>query len=454
MLLYFKVRANNETFFGNTKVGALFKIRALDRGRVIVKRRRSIRKNIMTIDYEQHFQQQINGIKEEGRYRYFATLERIRGRFPKAMYHPPEGGDPREVTIWCSNDYLGMGQHPAVLKAAHEAIDNCGSGAGGTRNISGTTRYHIELEESVADLHGKEAGLVFSSGYVANEGALSVLGKLMPGCVIFSDAMNHASMIHGIRDSKCEKHIFRHNDIEHLEALLKSVDIKRPKIIAFESVYSMDGDIAPIKEICDLAEKYNALTYLDEVHAVGVYGPRGAGVAEMRGVMGRVDIIEGTFGKAYGCMGGFITGKRVILDAIRSFASVFIFTTSLPPAVLAAARAAVDHLKTSQIERESIWRNVALFKDMLEQAGLPYMRGESHIVPLIVGEPTCCREVTNILMDEFDLYVQPINYPTVPRGTERLRLTATAVHTVEDIRKMAATLEELWSSQHMLRAVA
>ncbi|MCB1532632.1 MAG: 5-aminolevulinate synthase [Alphaproteobacteria bacterium] len=405
------------------------------------------------MDYNSHFEACIEGIKQEGRYRYFAAIERIVGNFPKANYYAPDGSV-KEITIWCSNDYVGMGQHPKVIAAAKEALDSTGAGAGGTRNISGTTRYHVELEQSVADLHNKEAGLVFSSGYVANEGALSTLGKLLPDCVFISDEMNHASMIHGIKSSKQEKIIYRHNDMEHLEEILKSIDPKRPKIIAFESVYSMDGDIAPIKETCDLADKYNAMTYLDEVHAVGIYGPRGGGVAEERGLMERIDIIEGTFGKAYGCMGGFITGKRAVIDAIRSFASGFIFTTSLPPSVLAASRAAVEHLKTSQIERERMRRNVALFKGLLRDAGMPFMEGESHIVPLVVGEPNCCREVTDILMDDYDIYVQPINYPTVPRGTERLRLTATAAHSEEDIRHMAQVLQELWASHHLLSAVA
>lgn len=408
---------------------------------------------MMSIDYNKHFQGCLDSIKAEGRYRTFATMKRIVGQFPRAQFFDAQG-NVKEVTIWCSNDYLGMGQHPKVLAAAKQAIDECGAGAGGTRNISGTTKYHTDLEHSLADLHGKEAGLVFSSGYVANEGALGTIGKLLPECAIFSDALNHASMIHGINDSKQQKLIFRHNDLEHLEELLKSVDPKRPKLIAFESVYSMDGDIAPIKEICDLAEKYNALTYLDEVHGVGIYGPRGGGVAEERGIMHRVDIIEGTFGKAYGAMGGYIAGSAPIVDAVRSFSSSFIFTTSLPPAVLAAALASVEHLKVSNVEREKMHRNVTLFKDLLETTGLPYLRGESHIVPLIVGEPTCCREVSDILMRDYNIYVQPINYPTVPRGTERLRLTATAAHSLRDVRFMADTLCDLWESQHLLRAVA
>ena len=407
----------------------------------------------MSIDYNNHFKNCVDNIKSEGRYRIFTTMERIAGRFPYANYHD-ENGNTKEVAIWCSNDYLGMGQHPKVIAASKDAIDSCGAGAGGTRNISGTTFYHVQLEESVADLHQKEAGLVFSSGYVANEGALGTLGKLLPDCVMFSDEMNHASMIHGIKESKCEKHIFRHNDVEHLEELLKSVDIDRPKIIAFESVYSMDGDIAPIKEIVDLADKYNAMTYLDEVHGVGLYGARGGGVAEERGLMNRVDIIEGTFGKAYGSMGGFITGSAAVIDAVRSYSSVFIFTTSLPPAVLAAAHAAVEHLKVSNVERLKQRKNVALFKDMLESANLPFLRGESHIVPLIVGEPTCCKEVSDLLINEYNIYVQPINYPTVPKGTERLRLTATAAHSEEDVVFMVNTLQDMWENNHALRAVA
>ncbi|MGH1376413.1 MAG: 5-aminolevulinate synthase [Alphaproteobacteria bacterium] len=405
------------------------------------------------MDYNKHFESCVEAVKSEGRYRVFATMERIVGRFPYANYHNGDGTS-KEVAVWCSNDYLGMGQNPKVIAAAKEAIDACGSGAGGTRNISGTMIYHVELEESLADLNNKEAALVFSSGYVANEGALSTLGKLLPDCAIFSDELNHASMIHGIKGSKQDKYVYRHNDLEHLEELLKSVDSKRPKIVAFESVYSMEGDIAPLKEIIELAEKYNAMTYLDEVHGVGLYGPRGGGVAEERGLMDRIDIIEGTFGKAYGAMGGFITGRKSVIDAVRCYASGFIFTTSLPPAVLAAARAAVEHLKVSDVERIKQRQNVALFKDLLEKADLPFMRGESHIVPLIVGEPTCCKEVSDILLNDYNIYVQPINYPTVPKGTERLRLTATAAHSEEDVRFMAHTLQDLWENHHALRAVA
>ncbi len=401
------------------------------------------------MNYEEHFQNKIDGIKEEGRYRTFATLERMVGKFPKAIYHAPDGVS-KEVIVWCSNDYLGMGQHPVVLGAAKEALDNSGAGAGGTRNISGTTRYHVELEESVADLHNKEAGLVFSSGYIANEGALSTLGKLMPGCVIFSDSMNHASMIHGIKSSGCEKRIYRHNDMEHLEELLKAAPEGCPKIIAFESVYSMDGDICPMIETIQLAEKYGAMTYLDEVHAVGLYGARGAGVAEERGLMDRIDVIEGTFGKAYGVMGGFITGKAAVIDAVRSFASAFIFTTSLPPSLLASARASVDYLKTSSAERELAHANAQYMKKLLREAGLRFLDGESHIIPLIVGEASCCKDLTDILMDEYDIYVQPINYPTVPKGSERLRLTATAVHSHAEIERMVYVLKELWETNHAL----
>lgn len=403
----------------------------------------------MTFNYITHFQSKIDNLKAEGRYRTFATIERIAGQFPRAKLHKADGSQ-KDITIWCSNDYLGMGQHPAVLNAAQDALEKTGAGAGGTRNISGTTRYHVALEESVADLHNKEAGLVFSSGYVANEGALGALGYLMPDCVMFSDEMNHASMIKGMKSGKFNTHIFRHNDLDHLESLLRAAPVNAPKMIAFESVYSMEGDIAPIKEICDLANKYNAMTYLDEVHGVGLYGARGGGVAEERGLMDRIDIIEGTFGKAYGTMGGFITGNRATIDAIRSFASGFIFTTSLPPSVLASSLASVEHLKVSQIERARMNKNVNLFKNLLSRSELPRMGGESHIVPLVVGEPNCCREVSVYLMNQHNIYVQPINYPTVPRGTERLRLTATATHTEDMIRNFAGILDNLWTEHHGL----
>jgi 5-aminolevulinate synthase len=402
------------------------------------------------MNYEQHFANKVDALKEEGRYRTFATLERIAGRFPKALYHAPDGAV-REVTVWCSNDYLGMGQNRTVLDAMKAALEHSGAGAGGTRNISGTTIYHVELEQTLAKLHNKQAALTFSSGYVANEGALSTLGRLMPDCIILSDALNHASMIHGMQSSRCEKQVFRHNDVAHLEGLLKAQPLDRPKIIAFESVYSMEGDIAPIAEILALAEKYNALTYLDEVHAVGMYGPRGAGVAEQLGLMDRVDIIEGTFGKAYGLMGGYIAGKAAIIDAVRSYASGFIFTTALPPAVLAGAKASIEHLMVSDIERQRQRRNVRHLKNRLEKSGLPYLKGESHIVPLIVGEATCCKMVTDILLNSFDIYVQPINYPTVPKGTERLRLTATGAHSIEDVDALCDTLERLWTENHVFQ---
>lgn len=406
-----------------------------------------------SFDYNRFCAQRLEDIKAEGRYRTFAVLERICGRFPQALHHAPDGTQ-KEVTIWCSNDYLGMGQNPSVLKAAQDALEGSGAGAGGTRNISGTTLYHQKLEATLAELHNKESALVFSSGYVANEGALGTLGKLFPGCIIFSDALNHASMIHGMKDSKALIKVFRHNDLDHLEDLLKAADASAPKIIAFESVYSMDGDIAPIKEICDLAEQYGAMTYLDEVHGVGLYGPRGGGVAEERGLMHRIDMIEGTFGKAYGSMGGFITGSAALVDAVRSFASSFIFTTSLPPSVLAAANAAVRHLMHSDVERTLMRRNVAELKSLLTASGLPFLQGESHIVPVVVGEPNCCREIAQILLDHYDIYVQPINYPTVPKGTERLRLTATAAHSLEDVRHIAAVLSDLWAMNHVFERAA
>ena len=405
------------------------------------------------INYDDFFADKVEALKEDGRYRVFTTMERQVGKFPQAIWHK-DNGEEKEVTIWCSNDYLGMGHHPVVINAVKEAVEKCGAGAGGTRNISGTTIYHKRVEESLMDLHNKEAALVFSSGYVANEGALSTLAKLLPDCVVFSDSLNHASMIHGIKSSRCAKHVYQHNDLDHLEKLLKEAPKNAPKIIAFESVYSMDGDIAPIGDICDLAEKYNAMTYLDEVHAVGMYGKRGGGVAEERGLLDRIDIIEGTFGKAYGLMGGFITGKASVIDAIRSYASGFIFTTSLPPAVLAGALASIEHLKVSTIERERQRRNVKYMKGLFDKAELPYMKGESHIVPLVVGDAKCCKQVTDIMINQHGLYVQPINYPTVPKGTERLRLTATASHKLEDIDVIAKVLEDMWQNTHMFAYAA
>lgn len=400
------------------------------------------------MDYTRFFEDKIADLKGEGRYRTFATLERIVGQFPRARHHGVDGIQ-RDVTIWCSNDYLGMGQNPAVLSAMHTAIDRCGAGAGGTRNISGTNIYHRDLEASIADLHAKDAAIVFTSGYTANEGALSTLGRLLPGAIIVSDEKIHASMIHGIKSAACEKLIFRHNDLDHLEELLRAQPVNRPKVIAFESVYSMDGDIGHIAEIAALAHKYNALTYLDEVHAVGMYGPRGDGVAAERGVMDQIDIIQGTLGKAYGLMGGYVAGNASIIDAIRSYAPTFIFTTSLPPAILAGAVASIEHLKSSNTERSQQRANVARLKSGLHAANLPVMDGPSHIVPLMVGEPNCCKMVTDILLRDHNIYVQPINYPTVPRGTERLRLTATAVHTTEQIDELVAVLTNMWTAHQI-----
>ena len=392
--------------------------------------------------YQRFFQSRIEDLHKEGRYRVFADLERKVGEYPVATYRDDNGA--RDVTIWCSNDYLGMGHHPVVLDAMCEAVRNSGAGAGGTRNISGTTRYHIELEDELADLHGKESALLFSSGYISNEAALSTLAKLLPDCVVFSDEKNHASMIQGIRHSGCEKYIFRHNDLEHLEHLLKSVDTCRPKIIAFESVYSMDGDFAPIEKICDLADKYAAMTYIDEVHAVGMYGPRGGGVAEQRGLMDRIDIIEGTLGKAFGVMGGYITARKTVIDVVRSYASGFIFTTSLPPAVLAGARASIRHLKESQAERRIHQERAQRLKSMLGDAGIPTVDSPSHIVPVMVGDPRRCKEATDILLEKYNIYVQPINYPTVPRGTERLRLTPSPLHTDEMLKHLVDSLVAVW----------
>ncbi len=400
------------------------------------------------MDYESFFADKIDALHNEGRYRVFTPIARQKGNFPRALYHSPNG-QKKEVTLWCSNDYLGMGQNPVVINAMHDAIDNYGSGAGGTRNISGTSPLHEQLEASVADLHQKQAGLIFSSGYTANQGALGVLASLLPECIIFSDEKNHASMIHGMKDSRAKIEIFKHNDANHLENLLKQYPASQAKIIAFESVYSMDGDIAPLKEFCDLAERYNALTYLDEVHAVGLYGAIGGGIAEQENLLHHIDVIEGTFGKAYGVMGGFVTGSNIIIDTIRSYASSFIFTTSLPPAVLAGALASVEYLKISSIELIRMQSNVMRFKKGLEKAGLPYLQGSSHIVPLIVGEPTCCKLLTDELLNKYSIYAQPINYPTVPRGTERMRLTATATHTHDDIDNFVNILADLYAENHI-----
>jgi len=402
------------------------------------------------MDYEQKFAAALDALKREGRYREFADIRRHRGAFPKATHFSSDGK--RDIKVWCSNDYLGMGQHPVVVSAMHEAIDEAGAGSGGTRNISGTTRYHVELERELADLHQKEAALLFTSGYVANDASLSTLVRLLPGCVIFSDAMNHASMIEGIRHGRGPKRIWQHNDLADLESMLREYEPDAPKIVAFESVYSMDGDIAPIDEICDLAKRYNALTYLDEVHAVGLYGDRGAGVAERDGVMDRVDIIEGTLAKGFGLMGGYIAATANTVDAIRSYAAGFIFTTSLPPAIVAGALASVRHLKSSQAERDQQKERAKTLKRRLEEAGLPVLENPSHIVPVMVRDPVRCKQLTDALMERFGIYVQPINYPTVPRGSERIRLTPGPLHSDGDMDHLIEALNALWREMDLQRA--
>jgi 5-aminolevulinate synthase len=395
-----------------------------------------------SIDYAEILARALQALKDEGRYRVFADIQRDRGRFPGAHHYC--GGVTRPITVWCSNDYLGMGQHSAILAAMHEAIDAVGAGSGGTRNISGTTHYHVELEAELADLHGKEAALLFTSAYVANDTTLATLRKLLPGLVIFSDAKNHASMIAGIRNGGGEKVIWRNNDLADLEAKLKTVDPERPKVIAFESVYSMDGLMAPIGAICDLAAKYGALTYLDEVHAVGLYGPRGGGLAEHQGVMHRVDIINGTLAKGFGVMGGYIAGTRDLCDAIRSYAPGFIFTTSLAPAIAAGAIASVKHLKASGAERERHQERVRALKRRLKVARLPVMENPSHIVPILVGDPVLTKRIADVLLDRFSIYVQPINYPTVPRNAARLRITPQPQHSDADMDCLANALRTLW----------
>ncbi len=394
------------------------------------------------MNYETFFQTELQSLRDAGNYRVFAELERKRGAFPRAVKH---GDGPDEVTVWCSNDYLGMGQSAHVLKAMHEALDSCGAGAGGTRNISGTNHHHVLLERELADLHGKEAALLFTSGYVSNWAALGTLAARLPNCVVLSDAQNHASMIEGIRHSRAERQIFRHNDPEHLNQLLSAIDPSRPKLVAFESVYSMDGDIGPIREIVEVSEAHGAMTYLDEVHGVGLYGPRGAGVAEREGLMDRITVIEGTLGKAFGVMGGYIAASTALCDWVRSYASGFIFTTALPPAVAAGACASVRHLKSSEMERARHQDRVSRVRWRLDMAGIPHMPNDSHIIPVMVGDPHKCKMISDWLMEHHGIYVQPINYPTVPKGTERLRITPSPVHTDDDIDRLIDALSEIWS---------
>jgi 5-aminolevulinate synthase len=395
------------------------------------------------VDYDRIFKAAIDKLHDEGRYRVFIDILRTKGSFPNAhCFHGHNG--PKPITVWCSNDYLGMGQHPAVVSAMEEALHSVGAGSGGTRNIGGNTHYHVDLEAELADLHSKQAALLFTSGYVSNEAALSTLGKLLPGCVIFSDELNHASMIAGIRSSGCEKRVFRHNDLDHLEELLAAEDTETPKLVAFESVYSMDGDIAPIGAICDLADKYGALTYLDEVHAVGMYGPRGGGISERDAVADRVTIIEGTLGKAFGVMGGYIAADKTIIDCIRSYAPGFIFTTSLSPVLVAGALASVRHLKQSNEERLAQQAGAASLKARFYEAGLPVMESVTHIVPLLVGCPVKAKRISDILLAEYGLYVQPINFPTVPRGTERLRFTPGPTHSEAMMAELTTALVEIW----------
>ena len=404
------------------------------------------------MDYKKIFADAIEAVREEGRYRVFADISRERGNFPRALRHDA-GDNARAITVWCSNDYLGMGQHPTVVDAMHKALDETGAGAGGTRNIAGNNHYHVLLEAELADLHGKDAALLFTSGYISNEATLSTVAQLLPGCIVYSDAMNHASMIQGIRNSGAKKHIFRHNDLEHLEELLKASDPEAPKLIAFESVYSMDGDIAPIEAICDLADKYGAMTYLDEVHAVGLYGKRGGGVSERDGVADRLTIIEGTLGKAFGVMGGYIAASKALVDVVRSYAPGFIFTTALSPVLAAGALASIRHLKSSQAEHDQHQDRAARLKARLRAADLPVMDSESHIVPVFIGDPVRCKQVSDLLLNEYGIYVQPINYPTVARGTERLRFTPGPLHDDKVMDSLVDALSDVWRRLDLRRRV-
>ena len=403
------------------------------------------------MDYNRIFSQAIDRLHAEGRYRVFIDILRNKGSYPNARCFAGHNG-PKPITVWCSNDYLAMGQHPKVIAAMEEALHDVGAGSGGTRNIGGNTHYHVDLEAELADLHGKDSSLLFTSGYVSNEATLGTLGKILPGCIIFSDELNHASMIAGIRNSGCEKRVWRHNDLAHLEELLADEDPDAPKLIAFESVYSMDGDVADIAAVCDLADKYNALTYCDEVHAVGMYGARGGGITERDGVADRVTIIEGTLGKAFGVMGGYITASRDIVDVIRSYAPGFIFTTSLSPVLVAGVLASVRHLKGSSEERDAQQAGAALLKSLFAEAGLPVMDTVTHIVPLMVGDPVKAKRISDILLAEYGVYVQPINYPTVPRGTERLRFTPGPAHTAEMMHDLTQALVEIWSRMELRKA--
>lgn len=404
------------------------------------------------MDYEAYFRGELDQVRDEGRYRIFTEIERHCGQFPQATRYVEDGTVP--VTVWCSNDYLGMGQHPEVLHAMHEVLDECGAGAGGTRNISGTNHHHVLLERELADLHGKEAALLFTSGYVSNWAGLGTLAAKIPGCVVFSDALNHASMIEGIRHSRATCRIWRHNDPAHLDELLAEYGPEVPKLVAFESVYSMDGDIAPIAAILDVCEKHGAMSYIDEVHAVGLYGPRGGGVAEREGLMDRITVIEGTLGKAIGVMGGYIAASAALCDFVRTFASGFIFTTALPPALAAGAAASIRHLKTSEIERARHRERVATVRRRLDAMGIPHLPNPSHIIPVMVGDPKKAKRISDWLLDNHGIYVQPINYPTVPRGTERLRITPSPVHSDGDIDRLITALSDIWSQCELARRSA